>query len=290
MNFKIETKEAFRIVGKSCPLSKVLEENFARIPYEWDTALENGTLSKLYELMNDKPEGLLGVSVHNEKEWKYFIAVSSAENSDSFEQYDIPVATWAIFSGRGTNVSLQDLERRVITEWLPTSGYEYAEIPDIEVYIKADPKDAIMNIGYRLLRRRIIVAVSTIKAEFQREVEKVWELVTSLDKYSWRSDLDKIVVTVPEKEFEEHTKDGYVTRFKITAFDEYKNYEFDMENDNMHGHWTGKFSYKDGITIIEFTENVNAKKLIMKPFVGSYLKKQQEKYIQDLRNALEAKR
>lgn len=28
-------------------------------------------------------------------------------------------------------------------EWLPTSGYEYAEIPDIEVYIKADPQDAI---------------------------------------------------------------------------------------------------------------------------------------------------
>lgn len=134
------------------------------------------------------------------------------------------------------------------------------------------------------------MAVSTIKAEFQCEVEKVWELVTSLHKYSWRSDLDKIVVTVPEKEFEEYTKDGYVTRFKITAFDEYKNYEFDMENDNMQGHWTGKFSYKDGITIIEFTENVNAKKLIMKPFVGMYLKKQQAKYIQDLRNALKAKR
>ncbi len=42
--------------------------------------------------MNDKPEGLLGISVHNEKEWKYFIAVSSTENSDSLEQYDIPVA------------------------------------------------------------------------------------------------------------------------------------------------------------------------------------------------------
>lgn len=143
MNFRIETKEAFRIVGKSCPLSKVLEENFARIPHEWDTALENGTLTKLYGIMNDKPEGLLGVSVHNEKEWKYFIAVSSTEDSDNFEQYHIPVATWAVFSGRGTNVSLQELECRVITEWLPTSGYEYAEIPDIEVYIKADPKDAI---------------------------------------------------------------------------------------------------------------------------------------------------
>lgn len=143
MNFRMETKEAFRIVGKSCPLSKVLEENFARIPNEWDTALANGTLSKLYGLMNNKPNGLLGVSVHNEKEWKYLIAVSSTKDSDNFEKYDIPAAAWAVFSGRGTNVSLQELERRVITEWLPTSGYEYAEIPDIEVYIKADPSDAV---------------------------------------------------------------------------------------------------------------------------------------------------
>lgn len=134
------------------------------------------------------------------------------------------------------------------------------------------------------------MAVSTIKEEFKCEIEKVWELVTSLDNYSWRSDIDRVVVTVPEKEFEEHTKDGYVTKFKITDFDEYKNYEFDMENDNMHGHWTGKFSYKDGITFIEFTEDVIAKKLVMKPFVGMYLKKQQAKYIQDLREALEANR
>lgn len=131
------------------------------------------------------------------------------------------------------------------------------------------------------------MAISTIKAEFQCEVEKAWEIVTSLDKYSWRSDLDKIVVTVPEKEFEEHTRDGYVTKFNITAFDEYKKYEFDMENGNMKGHWTGEFSYKDGLTLIEFTENVTVKKLIMKPFVKMYLKKQQAKYIKDLRNALE---
>lgn len=131
------------------------------------------------------------------------------------------------------------------------------------------------------------MAVSTIKAEFQYEVEKVWKMVTSLDNYSWRSDLDKIVVTEPEKEFEEYTKDGYVTRFKITAFDKYKRYEFNMENSNMQGHWTGIFSYRDGTTVVKFTENVTAKKLIMKPFIGSYLKKQQSKYIQDLKNALE---
>lgn len=133
------------------------------------------------------------------------------------------------------------------------------------------------------------MAVSTIKADFQCEVEKVWNLVTSLENYSWRSDLDKIVITVPSKEFEEHTTDGYITKFKITTVDEYKRYEFDMENDNMQGHWTGIFSYDEGITVIEFTENVIVKKLIMKPFVSAYLKKQQTKYIQDLRNALEVK-
>lgn len=134
------------------------------------------------------------------------------------------------------------------------------------------------------------MAVSTIKAEFQYEVEKVWKMVTSLDNYSWRSDLDKIVVTEPEKEFEEYTKDGFVTKFKITAFDKCKRYEFNMENSNMRGHWTGIFSYRDGTTVVKFTENVTAKKLIIKPFIGSYLKKQQSKYIQDLQTALELNR
>ena len=154
MNFKIENKKALRIVGNSCPLSRVLEENFATIPHEWDEALENGTLQKLYTLMNQQPNGLLGVSVHNDKEWKYFIAVSSTEEDMQFEEYEIPAATWAIFSGSGTNISLQDLERRVITEWLPTSGYEYAEIPDIEVYIKADPNDAIYEYWLPIVKRQ----------------------------------------------------------------------------------------------------------------------------------------
>ena len=46
------------------------------------------------------------------------------------------------------------------------------------------------------------------------------------------------------------------------------------------------FTEKDGQTEIEFTEDVTAKKLIMKPFVKGFLKKQQEQYVSDLRNAL----
>lgn len=54
----------------------------------------------------------------------------------------------------------------------------------------------------------------------------------------------------------------------------------------MKGHWTGVFIEKDGQTEITFTEDVIAKKVIMKLFVKSFLKKQQEQYIADLKKAL----
>lgn len=60
-----------------------------------------------------------------------------------------------------------------------------------------------------------------------------------------------------------------------------------MENSNMTGHWIGIFSQKDGQTEIDFTEEVTVKKPIMKLLIKSYLKKQQETYIKDLRRALE---
>lgn len=77
-----------------------------------------------------------------------------------------------------------------------------------------------------------------------------------MEEYSWRSDLEKIIISEPQKQFEEHTKDGFVTRFTITVYEPCKRYEFDMENDNMKGHWTGLFSCRDGKTTISFTEAV----------------------------------
>lgn len=124
------------------------------------------------------------------------------------------------------------------------------------------------------------------RVQLQRDIETVWERVTSLDDYGWRSDLSKIEVK-SEACFVEYTKEGYSTVFTVTLCDRCKRWEFDMENDNMKGHWTGVFTEKDANqTEVEFTENVQAKKLFMKPFVKSYLKKQQERYIDDLKNAL----
>lgn len=143
MNYRIERKEAFRIVGVSRPLEREIEKNFAVVPQMWQDAVTNGTIQKLAGMMDAQPVGLLGVSACNDEEqWKYFIAVSSTKESGEFEEYLVPASTWAIFSGSGTNVSIQELEQRIVTEWLPASGYEYANAPDIEVYLNPDPQNA----------------------------------------------------------------------------------------------------------------------------------------------------
>lgn len=129
------------------------------------------------------------------------------------------------------------------------------------------------------------MAISNIKAVLPSNVENVWNIVTSLESYQWRSDLSKIEV-ISETEFVEYTKDGYATTFTITNVEPYKRWEFDMENGNMKGHWTGIFTDIDGKTEIDFTERVIAKKFFMKPFVKAFLKKQQELYVSDLRKAL----
>lgn len=143
MNYKIETKEAFRIIGVSAPLNREIENNFMVVPKMWQDATMNGTIQKLAGMMDAEPRGLLGVCACNdEEEWKYFIAVSSTKECSEFEEYTVPASTWAVFSGTGTNQSIQELEQRIVTEWLPTSGYEYANAPDIEVYLNPDPQNA----------------------------------------------------------------------------------------------------------------------------------------------------
>ena len=126
------------------------------------------------------------------------------------------------------------------------------------------------------------MAVSNIKALIPGELQKVWELVLDIENYgAWRSDLSKTEV-INDEQFIEYTKDGYPTTFTVTLVEPYRRWEFDMENSNMKGHWTGIFTVKGDETEIDFTEQVEAKKLLMKPFVKSYLKKQQIQFVADI--------
>ncbi|MCI8785112.1 MAG: AraC family transcriptional regulator [Eubacterium sp.] len=92
MNYRIETKEAFRIIGISAPLDQEIENNFMVVPKMWQEASVNGTIQKL--------------------------------------------------------------EQRIITEWLPTSGYEYANAPDLEVYLNPDPQNAQYEVWIPVTKKK----------------------------------------------------------------------------------------------------------------------------------------
>ena len=154
MEYRIERRDAFRVVGVSAPLDKDIEKNFAVIPTVWDAVSANGTLQKLVGMMDTPPMGVLGVCACGEDEpWQYYIAVASTKPRGDFREYTVPAATWAIFPGSGPSQSIQQLEQRITTEWLPTSGYEYGDGPDVEVYLNADPQNAQYEVWIPVVKR-----------------------------------------------------------------------------------------------------------------------------------------
>jgi len=141
MNYKIITKEAFRIVGAKKHYDMNVEENFKQVPLFWQEVAQSGMVPKILSLMNQEPFGLLGVSTcMNGKDFDYYIAASTDKDTiEGTHEYTVPASTWAIFECVGAMPkAIQDLQTRIMTEWLPTSGYEYADAPDIEVYFEGD--------------------------------------------------------------------------------------------------------------------------------------------------------
>ena len=155
MDYRIEKREEIRIVGVSAPLEKDNEKNFEIVPTMWQAAIANRTLEQLAMMMDQEPKGILGVSTCNTaKDWRYYIAVATSMPTPvGMQEYVIPAMTWAIFTGTGTNQSIQELEKRIVTEWLPTSGYEYDNAPDIEVYYSAEPENAMYEVWIPVVKK-----------------------------------------------------------------------------------------------------------------------------------------
>ena len=137
MSYRIETKEPIRIVGMRTNLREDIDENYKIVPDFWDETLKNDMLSEIGRLSNQTPYGLLGASVYlNPNEIYYYIAAATDKAvPNGMTEFEIPSATWVIFNcdGHYPN-SIQAVYKRFFTEWLPFSGYECAELPDIEVY------------------------------------------------------------------------------------------------------------------------------------------------------------
>ena len=137
MSYRIETKEAIRIVGVRTALQEDMEQNQKIVPLFWDKILESTLFSDICRLTNKDSYGIFGVTAYtNPQNIYYYIAVPTDKPvPDGMVEFEIPAATWVIFECNGRfKESVQNIFKRFLTEWLPFSAYEYAELPDIEVY------------------------------------------------------------------------------------------------------------------------------------------------------------
>ncbi|MGW8115295.1 AraC family transcriptional regulator [Caproicibacterium sp. NSD3] len=137
MPYRVEEKEATRIVGIRIPLTLDMEENKKNVPPFWEKTLKSSKFPEICYLSNQSPKGVLGITAYQTPDEIYYYIAAATDQpvpKDMFE-YEIPAATWVIFESDGYfKESIQNIFRRFLTEWLPFSGYTYAELPDIEVY------------------------------------------------------------------------------------------------------------------------------------------------------------
>lgn len=134
MEYRIEEKQAFKVMGISRMFS--YESANSDIPAFWD---EEHVRAKEKKVL-----GMYGICYDEEmagNQFKYMIAddlKEEAARKNGLEIYEIPAHKWAIFPCRGAMpVPLQELNKRIFSEWLPQNKYEIAAGYNIEHY--SDP-------------------------------------------------------------------------------------------------------------------------------------------------------
>ena len=141
MNYRIEKERGFKLLGKRKNITTKNGENFIEIPKFWQQSCKDGTCDKLMGLCDDSNKAMYGVCYNfATDEFDYMIAVNSNKDvEEKYEVLDVPELTWVKFECRGKMPEAQqNVWKRIFTEWLPTSGYEHDEGPEIEWYSNGD--------------------------------------------------------------------------------------------------------------------------------------------------------
>lgn len=146
MNYRLEHKEAFHIIGLMKRVPIVFHgENQAITEMARSLTMED--IEQLKKLSNVEPKGIIQASANfsegrmEEKgELDHYIGVATTETvSTHFTQLDVPACTWAVFEAVGPfPQTLQETWGRIYAEWFPSSGYEQIAGPEIVSHASTD--------------------------------------------------------------------------------------------------------------------------------------------------------
>lgn len=139
MNYRIQEKEAFRIIGIKKRVPIIFNGVNPEIAAMWQT-LDIEMINKLKSLSNVEPLGLISASANfsegrmEEKgEFDHYIGVATTiDCPHNLASLEVPALTWAAFEAVGPFPdTLQNVWGRIYSEWFPSSNYELAEGPEI---------------------------------------------------------------------------------------------------------------------------------------------------------------
>lgn len=132
MNYRIEEKEAFKVMGVSEQFD--VNTSFTDIPKYWDKVQEK-------KIPVDGTYGICISNASGSQYFRYMIADDyEEERAQELEVYEIPAGTWLVTACTGPiPETIQNTTRKVYSELLPTLSYEPADTYDIEYY--SDPAE-----------------------------------------------------------------------------------------------------------------------------------------------------
>lgn len=138
MNYRIEEKESFGIIGLSRRVKLIYEGVNPEIAAMWQT-LDIETIATLKALSNVEPKGMISASSNFSEgrldggELDHVIGVATTQPApEGLTRLEVPALTWAVFESIGPfPETLQNIWGRIYAEWFPTSGYEQAPGPEI---------------------------------------------------------------------------------------------------------------------------------------------------------------
>lgn len=137
MNYRVEQREAFEMFGVYGNVSTDMEKAFIEVPEFCRKCDDDGSVDRMNELLGRGHDTWLHAALydHTETTFKYMICYyvpKTAQIPEIYTRLSVPALTWAIFPE--PNGEIQNLWRRIYSEWFPTSEYEQAEGPAFEMY------------------------------------------------------------------------------------------------------------------------------------------------------------
>lgn len=148
MDYRIEKKPEFKVIGKSQVFDKSDEFNRDDIPAFWSKCHKDGIVKELYDLARTSQNSGLVFGIccegNSSDQFPYMIG-ATYENTGIPKGYsvtEIPGYTWAVFRCVGAMPrAIQSLWHQIYTEFFPTSEYQPAYGIDMEAYYEGNMDD-----------------------------------------------------------------------------------------------------------------------------------------------------